>query len=107
MTSFENSNTTKQLQNAPEDPRYQQCNKEALLGLGLGIANLLWWFFWGYGLGRRPPEEYSYILGFPDWFFMSCIVGAFLFTGLAAAMVQLLFKDMPLETTNEEPEQTG
>ena len=38
-----------------EDPRYKQCNREALMGLGLGIANFIWWFVWGYGLGSRPP----------------------------------------------------
>ena len=58
-----------------EDPRYKQCNKEALLGLGLGLLNLVWWFAWGYGLGLKPPEEYTYVLGFPLWFFISCIAG--------------------------------
>ncbi len=79
-----------------EDPRYKQCNKEALMGLGLGILNLIWWFAWGYGFGSGPPEQYSYVLGFPFWFFMSCIVGAVLFTILAIIMVKYFYKDMPL-----------
>lgn len=86
-----------------EDPRYRRCNKEALLGLGLGFLNLVWWFAWGYGLGARPPAEYTYILGFPAWFFMSCVVGAVLFTVLAIIMVKKFYKDMPLgELTAEE-----
>lgn len=86
-----------------EDPRYRQCNKEALLGLGLGFLNLVWWFAWGYGLGARPPAEYTYILGFPAWFFMSCVVGAVLFTVLAVIMVKKFYRDMPLgELTAEE-----
>ncbi|HHU69416.1 MAG TPA: YhdT family protein [Thermoanaerobacterales bacterium] len=85
-----------------EDPRYKQCNKEALLGLGLGILNLIWWFVWGYGLGSKPPEEYTYVLGFPLWFFMSCVVGAILFTILAIVIVTKYFKDMPLGTLTKE-----
>ncbi len=86
-----------------EDPRYRQCNREALMGLGLGLLNLIWWFAWGYGLGLKSPEEYTYFLGFPLWFFMSCIVGAVLFTVLAVVMVKKFYRDMPLgELTEEE-----
>lgn len=85
-----------------EDPRYKQCNKEALLGLGLGMINLIWWFAWGYGLGSAPPEKYTYFLGFPLWFFMSCIVGAALFTALAVIMVKFFYKNMPLDKLTEE-----
>ena len=79
-----------------EDPRYRQCNREALMGLGLGILNLIWWFAWGYGLGSKPPEEYSYVFGLPMWFFMSCIVGAVLFSVVAIIMVMKYFEDTPL-----------
>ena len=44
-----------------EDPRYKQCNKEALYGLGLGILNLIWWYAFGYGLGKGPVDEYKVI----------------------------------------------
>lgn len=79
-----------------EDPRYKQCNREALMGAGLGLLNLIWWFGWGYGLGSGPPSGYTYIMGFPAWFFMSSIVGAVLFTVLAVFMVNLFFRDLPL-----------
>ncbi|TCO79394.1 YhdT family protein [Marinisporobacter balticus] len=79
-----------------EDPRYKQCNKEALIGIGLGILNLIWWFGWGYGLGTKNTDEYTYVMGLPMWFFMSCIVGAILFSALAILMVSKFFKDMPL-----------
>ncbi len=85
-----------------EDPRYKQCNREALMGAGLGIANLIWWFGWGYGLGSGSPSEYTYIMGFPAWFFMSSIVGAILFTVLAVIMVSKYFKEVPLETINKK-----
>ena len=85
-----------------EDPRHRQCSREALMGLGLGAANLLWWFGWGYGLGSRPVAEYTYAFGFPMWFFMSCIVGAGLFTILAIFMVRVFFEETPLGEMKEE-----
>ena len=85
-----------------EDPRFKQCNKEALMGVGLGILNLIWWFVFGYGMGSKSPEEYTYILGLPTWFFMSCVVGGILFTVLAIVMVTRYFKDMSLEKMTAE-----
>ncbi len=85
-----------------EDPRYKQCNKEALMGIGLGILNLIWWYAWGYGLGSTSPEKYTYVFGLPMWFFMSCIVGAILFSGLTIVMVTKFFKDMHLDKMDED-----
>ncbi len=88
--------------NFEEDPRYKQCNKEAIMGLLLGIVNLIWWFGFGYGLGSKPVSEYSYILGFPSWFFMSCIAGGILFSALTIIMINKLFKHMSLDALTEE-----
>lgn len=85
-----------------EDPRYKQCNKEAIYASILGILNVIWWYAWGYGLGSKPVEEYSYIMGLPTWFFMSSVVGAILFTVLTFIMVDKFFKDMPLEDMDED-----
>lgn len=85
-----------------EDPRYKQCNREALMGLGLGLLNLIWWAAWGYGLGAKPPAEYTYVLGFPAWFFMSCIAGGILFTALTVVIVKRFYRDMPLGELSEE-----
>ena len=88
--------------NFEEDPRYKQCNREAIIGLSLGIINLIWWFGFGYGLGLKPVSEYTYILGFPAWFFMSCIVGGILFSILTIIMINKLFKHMSLDALTEE-----
>lgn len=80
-----------------EDPRYKQANKEALLGVGLFILNFIWWFAFGYGLGGKPPEQYTYVLGLPSWFFWSCVAGFVVFWILAHLMVTLFFKDIPLD----------
>ncbi|MGD9567678.1 MAG: YhdT family protein [Sedimentibacter sp.] len=85
-----------------EDPRYKQCNKEALYGVILGLVNMVWWYAFGYGLGGKPVEEYTYILGFPTWFFVSCIVGSVIFIALTFVMVEKGFKDMPLDKLTDE-----
>ena len=107
-----------------EDPRYKQCNKEAMYGIILGIINMVWWYAFGYGLGSKPVEEYTYILGFPAWFFYSCVLSVVIFVGATFFMVNKLYscvlgmilviigtffmvdklfeEDMPLERMTEE-----
>ena len=84
-------------ENFVEDPRFKQCNREALYGIMLGIGNMIWWYIFGYGLGDKPVEEYTYILGFPSWFFFSCVVGAVVFIVLTFIVVDKGLKDMPLD----------
>lgn len=85
-----------------EDPRFKQCNREAIMGFCIGIVNLIWWFAWGYGLGSQPISEYTYVLGFPMWFFMSCIVGSILFSIITVIMINKFFKNMSLEALSED-----
>ncbi|MGE5483990.1 MAG: YhdT family protein [Ignavibacteriales bacterium] len=80
-----------------EDPRYRQAGREALMGLLLFAANFVWWFGFAYGLGNRPVSEYTYVFGFPAWFFYSAIMGYAVFSALAWLMVKYLFKDVPLD----------
>lgn len=84
-----------------EDPRYKQCNKEALMALLVAIGSMIWWFAWGYGLGAKSPEEYSYIMGFPAWFFMSCIGGSILTIIVCGVMATKFYVDMPLGEIDE------
>ena len=88
--------------NFEEDPRYRQCNREAIIGLSLGIINLIWWFGFGYGLGSKPVSEYTCILGFPAWLFKSCIVRGILFSIFTIIMINKLFKHMSLDALTEE-----
>lgn len=85
-----------------EDPRFKQCNREAMYGVILGIANLIWWYVFGYGLGDKPVEEYTYILGFPTWFFISCILGVIVFIALTFIVVDKGLKDMSLDDLSPE-----
>ena len=80
-----------------EDPRYAQANKEALIAIGLFVLNIIWWFAFAYGLGSGSPKEYTYIMGFPAWFFWSVIGGYVVFSILTWVMVRFFYKDMPLD----------
>ena len=84
------------------DPRFKIAHREALIGVGLAIAHFIWWFGFAYGLGSRPVEEYAYILGFPDWFFYSCIVGFILICVTVIVLAKFVLKDVSFEEEEEE-----
>ncbi|MFS0861204.1 YhdT family protein [Fredinandcohnia sp. 179-A 10B2 NHS] len=79
------------------DPRYKVSNKEALYGIGLALFNFLWWFGFAYGLGSKPVEEYTYILGLPSWFFYSCVLGFIVVVVLVIILVKGIFKEVPFD----------
>ncbi|MYL32887.1 DUF997 family protein [Pontibacillus yanchengensis] len=79
------------------DKRFTIANKEALIGVGLAILNFIWWFGFAYGLGHKDPKDYTYILGFPAWFFYSCIIGFLLMASLVIIIVKVFFTDVSLE----------
>ena len=83
------------------DKRFIQANREAVIAIILSLAYFIWWYATAYGLGDRDIAEYTYVLGFPSWFFYSCIVGFLLFSVLAALMVRFLFKNLSLARTEE------
>ncbi|WP_261914330.1 YhdT family protein, partial [Paraclostridium bifermentans] len=57
----------------------------------------------GYGLGSKPVKELLHIyMGFPTWFFMSCIAGGILFSALTVIMIKKFFRNMPLDALSEE-----
>jgi uncharacterized membrane protein YhdT len=80
-----------------KNPRFRQANKEALWTLGLYAFYFLWWYGFAYGLGSGDPKEYSYILGFPAWFFLSCIAGCPVLTLVLWLALRKGFKDLPLD----------
>ncbi|HHV79141.1 MAG TPA: YhdT family protein [Firmicutes bacterium] len=80
------------------DPRYAQSTKEALIGLTIFVLNFVWWFGFGYGMGSGSPANYTYVLGFPSWFFWSCIMGFVVFSVVVWLAVKYFFKEMPLDS---------
>ncbi len=79
------------------DYRLKVANREALILILLFILNVAWWAIFAYGLGSRPAETYNYILGFPDWFFFSCILSWPLFSLILYILVKKFFVEVPLE----------
>lgn len=61
------------------------------------LINFFWWFGFGYGLGSEKVENYTYIFGFPAWFFYSCIIGLIVMIILVSITVKFLFKEVPFE----------
>lgn len=61
----------KDKENQKVDYRIKIGNREALIGVGLFLFNFVWWFAFAYGLGSKDPSEYSYVFGFPSWFFIA------------------------------------
>lgn len=80
-----------------EDKRFKIANREALIGIGLVMINFGIWFGFAYGLGSGDPANYTYIWGFPAWFFYSCIAGTVFMIALLWLVLKLFFKDVPFD----------
>ncbi len=76
----------------------KQINKEALISIILYFMYFLWWYYFAYIYPPKNVEEYKYILGLPDWFFYSCIVGFILFNILVIIVTKVFFKNINLDT---------
>ncbi|GGA77525.1 YhdT family protein [Ornithinibacillus halotolerans] len=79
-------------------------NREAIIGIALVLINFVWWYVFAYGLGSREPEEYTYILGLPDWFFYSCVLGFIVMVILVIVVVKFFFVEIPFEEDEEGEE---
>lgn len=76
---------------------FQIANREAIIGIILAIFHFIWWFGFAYGLGSKEPSQYQYILGFPAWFFYSCIGSVLVISTLVFIIVHYFFTDIPLD----------
>lgn len=77
--------------------RYKQANKEALVTLAVYLFFFLWWTVFAFALGSGDPDEYSYVLGLPAWFFYSCVLGYPVISLVLWAALRLFFKEVPLD----------
>jgi len=84
------------------DYRFKVADRESLALILLFLLYVFWWAFFAYVFGSRPVEDYSYIFGFPDWFFFSCIVSWPLFSTLLYILVRKFFVEVPLEAYVED-----
>lgn len=65
--------------------------------LALYLLFFIWWYASAYGLGGGDPLEYRYILGFPEWFFYSCIVGYLGISFILWFVVKRFFREVPFD----------
>ncbi|MER2191488.1 MAG: YhdT family protein [Solibacillus sp.] len=85
-----------------QDKRFQIAHREALIGVALVIINFAIWYGFAYGLGSGDPNEYTYVFGFPAWFFYSCIAGTIFMIVLLALVMKLFFKDVSFDEEEEK-----
>ena len=86
--------------------RFKQADREAWMTLCMYVFFFLWWTLFAFGLGSGSPDEYSYVLGFPSWFFFSCVLGYPVVTLLLWIVLRRYFVDMPLDTDDTSSEGT-
>ncbi|RUA06705.1 MAG: DUF997 domain-containing protein [Fusobacteria bacterium] len=72
----------------------KQLKKEAIITSILYLIYFIWWYYFAYGLGAGDPKDYKYILGLPEWFFYSCILGFLVITTLLWFVIKVFFKDI-------------
>ncbi|MCU5531263.1 YhdT family protein [Bacillus sp. SI2] len=92
------------MKNYHDDLRFRIAHREALIGLGLAIINFIIWYGFAYGLGSKNPSEYTYVFGFPAWFFYSCIVGFIVMVILLSLVVRFIFQDISLDEEEKSEE---
>jgi uncharacterized membrane protein YhdT len=86
-----------------EDPRLKIAFREMLMTFGLCIVYTLVTLAMDWSIGMsKPPQEYSYILGYPAWFFLGIIVCPLVFFSVIVFLVTRVFKDMSLEPWTAE-----
>ena len=84
------------------DSRFKIAHKEAWIGVGLVIVNFALWYGFAYGLGSGDPTQYTYVFGFPAWFFYSCIVTTIVMIVLIWLVMKLFFTEVPLDGEDEQ-----
>lgn len=84
-----------------------QLNKEAVLTVGLYVFYFAWWYFFAYYFGEQEVSAYRYILGLPEWFFYSCVLGLVVINIVVFVVVTCFFKDIPLDDWSDEQTKRG
>ena len=85
-----------------QDKRFKIAHKEAIIGVVLVVINFGIWYGFAYGLGSGDPTKYTYVFGFPSWFFYSCIAGTIVMILCIWLAMKLFFKEISLEEEDED-----
>lgn len=83
--------------------RSNQIKKEIGITVLLYLFYFAWWYYFAYVYtDSSDVSQFKYILGLPEWFFYSCVVGLIVVNFLVYLVVRFFFKDMPLDDGDEE-----
>lgn len=85
----------------------KQLNKEAMLTVGLYLFYFAWWYFFAYYFGEQEISSYRYILGLPEWFFYSCVLGLIVINIAVFVVVKFFFRDIPLDAQGSAQNEGG
>lgn len=85
----------------------KQLNKEAVLTCGLYLFYFAWWYFFAYYFGEQEVSSYRYILGLPEWFFYSCVLGLIVINIAVFVVVKFFFRDIPLDAQGSAQNEGG
>ena len=85
----------------------KQLNKEAMLTVGLYLFYFAWWYFFAYYFGEQEISSYRYILGLPEWFFYSCVLGLIVINIAGFFVVKFFFRDIPLDAQGSAQNEGG
>lgn len=80
-----------------QDPRLKRAFREFLIAIGFCIVYSVVTLSVAWSIGMsKPAQEYTYIFGFPAWFFWGIIFCPLAFFLVAILIVTLVFKDVDL-----------
>lgn len=74
--------------------KFKQINKEAFITLLIYFFYFLWWYYFAFIYSETNNKS---ILGFPAWFFYSCIVGLIVVNLVVFIVVKFFFKEIDLD----------
>lgn len=78
--------------------RQKQINKEVIVTSLLYFFYFCWWYYFAYiYTDSDDVKNFKYILGLPEWFFYSCVLGLIIINILVFLVVKFFFKEIPLE----------
>ena len=76
----------------------KQINKEAIITILLYLFFFGWWYYFAYlYTDSNDVANFKYVLGLPEWFFYSCVLGLVLINVLVYFVIKIFFKDMNLD----------
>lgn len=82
--------------------RKKQINKEICITLLLYLFYFIWWYYFAYVYtDSENVKKFKYILGIPEWFFYSCILGLIVINILTFLAIKIFFKEIDLEEKNK------